>query len=148
MVQDNKSIFEVQKIAGSSTAQQKDNDDYTGSSSSSSSIHTRPRVFSWSDEMLDIISRKYYGVFHEDINNTIGDYFRKLQHRGMDPNLIVEAIEQSGWAKKPTPYYMRAILNRYLDEDILTLEDLLADKAERRAEKARERYGQTKGWFY
>ena len=48
---------------------------------------------------------------------------------GMRPSVVIEAARVTGDAPRPTPYYMRAVLRRWLRDGILTDDALAADKA-------------------
>ena len=48
---------------------------------------------------------------------------------GMRPSIIIEAAKVTGDAPRPTPYYMRAVLRRWLRDGILTDDALAADRA-------------------
>ena len=48
---------------------------------------------------------------------------------GMRPSVVIEATKVTGDAPRPTPYYMRAVLRRWLRDGILTDDALAADKA-------------------
>ena len=48
---------------------------------------------------------------------------------GMRPSIVIEAAKVTGDAPRPTPYYMRAVLRRWLRDGILTDDALAADRA-------------------
>lgn len=48
---------------------------------------------------------------------------------GMHPSIVIEAAKVTGDAPRPTPYYMRAVLRRWLRDGILTDDALAADRA-------------------
>ena len=48
---------------------------------------------------------------------------------GMRPSVVIDAAKVTGDAPRPTPYYMRAVLRRWLRDGILTDDALAADKA-------------------
>ena len=48
---------------------------------------------------------------------------------GMEVGVILHAIEETGWAPRPSAQYLRAILTRLHNADILTGEQLLEDQA-------------------
>lgn len=48
---------------------------------------------------------------------------------GMRPSVVIEAARVTGDAPRPTPYYMRAVLRRWLRDGVLTDDALAADKA-------------------
>lgn len=48
---------------------------------------------------------------------------------GMRPSVVIEAAKVTGDAPRPTPYYMRAVLRRWLRDGVLTDDALVADRA-------------------
>lgn len=48
---------------------------------------------------------------------------------GMRPSVVIEAAKTTGDAPRPTPYYMRAVLRRWIRDGILTDDALAADRA-------------------
>lgn len=48
---------------------------------------------------------------------------------GMRPSVVIEAAKVTGDAPRPTPYYMRAVLRRWLRDGILSDDALAADRA-------------------
>lgn len=48
---------------------------------------------------------------------------------GMRPSVVIEAAKVTGDAPRPTPYYMRAVLRRWLRDGILADDALAADRA-------------------
>lgn len=48
---------------------------------------------------------------------------------GMRPSVVIEAARVTGDAPRPTPYYMRAVLRRWLRDGILSDDALAADRA-------------------
>ena len=53
---------------------------------------------------------------------------------GMRPSVVIEAARVTGDAPRPTPYYMRAVLRRWLRDGILT-DDALAAAADKAVER-------------
>lgn len=60
----------------------------------------------------------------------VGRYITELLNLGMEPDVIITAIHETGWARRPTPYYMRAILERYRRCGIRNIGDLADDKSD------------------
>lgn len=119
------------------TQQQKNYNDST--SSTSTSINTEPGVFR-NQEDLKRILREYQKLLG-DMTANVGRYITELLNIGMEPDVIIAAIHETGWAMRPTPYYMRAILERYRRSGIRKIGDLADDKAdfELRQDEKRER---------
>lgn len=115
--------------------QQQQNEQYQKSCSSSSSTITRSRACT--DEpvikiQLEQLAPVYAEMFGgRGLPTVIGQFFARLLRAGMEPAVIASAIYSTGWARIPTPYYMRAILMRYMSEGIMTESQLDHDRLER-----------------
>lgn len=116
--------------------------------------HTDPgvrmngRVRQWTDEEIELIWSKYQKIIGVEINAAIGDFLRKCMYAGMDAYVVLDAIDRTGWARNPSGYYLRAILRRYLAENLLSLDDVMADEAEREQDKRKNAYMRRREWFY
>lgn len=117
------------------------------SSTTTTTYHTHPGVF-YNDDELEAIARSYKSVMGYDINSTIGHFIKRCMVAGMEAGVVLDAIERTGWARNPSPYYMRAILKRYLSMDILTLHDVQADEQAREDLREVCNYEKNKEWFY
>ena len=69
----------------------------------------------------------------EDIPVSVGRAIKNLHDEGMEADVIVGAIEQTGWAERPSPQYLRAILSRYQRQGIRTMADVDADRGGRQS---------------
>ncbi len=47
---------------------------------------------------------------------------------GMEVAVILHAIEETGWAPRPSAQYLRAILTRLHSMDVLTMDQLMVDQ--------------------
>ena len=65
-------------------------------------------------------------------------YLEGLMADGMTPEVILNAIQETGWARRPSPQYLRAILERYKAHGILTIPQLLHDQ---------EEFAESKQWY-
>lgn len=119
----------------------------TSSSTTTTTYHTHPGVF-YNDDELEAIARNYKSVMGYDINSTIGHFIKRCMVAGMEAGVVLDAIERTGWARNPSPYYMRAILKRYLSMDILRMCDVEADEQARDDLKEICKYDNDKAWFY
>lgn len=99
------------------------------SSSTSTSIDTAPGVF-FSEEDLKAI-REAYVMSVGELNVMVASMLERFLRAGLEPLAVIHAIEETGMAMMPSPYYLRAILTRYVREGLHTLEDVLAAEAER-----------------
>lgn len=66
---------------------------------------------------------------------------------GMDPDVVDSAIAKTGWAKRPSPNYLAAILRRYCDQSIKTIDDLMKDEARFEAMKEQRRAERAARWY-
>ncbi len=100
------------------------------SSSSTSSIYTVPGV----QEDYQAIKEGYLSCIG-DLKASVAWYIEGLISWGMEADVILNAIQETGWARKPSPHYMRAILERYKANGIKTMVQLLHDQEEHEASK-------------
>ena len=76
--------------------------------------------------------RQAYNESIGKLNVTIARYIENLLFCfKMEPGVIINAIEHTGWARTPSAAYMRAILERYKREGILTVKQLEYERYER-----------------
>lgn len=107
------------------------------SSTSSTSRYTEPGVLSAEHDLM-VIKEAYQSCIGPEIKAAVAYYIERLLEDGMKADVIIHAIEETGWARKPSPHYMRAILERYRLRGIRTMEQLLIDA---------EEWQETKQWF-
>lgn len=55
--------------------------------------------------------------------------------QGMEKEVVMHAIELTGWAPRPSAHYLRAILRRYEDSEIYTEGDVERDEWRRSGEQ-------------
>lgn len=101
----------------------------TTSSSSSTSIYTEPGVFC-DERDLEAIKGAYKSCICDEIKASVAYYIENLLQWGMTAEVICNAIQETGWARRPSPNYMRAILERYRAHGIKTMAQLLHDQDE------------------
>ena len=100
----------------------------TSSSSTTTGIPTTPGVLTseqW-DELRTIYEGCGLGLLSMPVSLMIQDFNRQ----GMTYEVIREAIIETGFAPRPSAYYLRAVLNRAAGDDIQTLDEWNAAKAE------------------
>lgn len=61
----------------------------------------------------------------------VARYLSELMNEGMEPGVILAAIQETGWAPRPSPQYLRAILQRCRDQGIYTMAQWDYRQAER-----------------
>lgn len=86
-----------------------------------------------------------YSRLFGDMPSQIGWYLTELIEDGMEIDVIINAIEETAWARKPSPRYMRCILDRYRKEEIFTMTDLRMDNRDYRLLKEEHHEGE---WWY
>lgn len=118
----------TQKKYNDKYQQQDQNQQYTGSGSTTTRT-TDPGVLLLNMQLEQLVG-PYRDVFGRGIPVAVGQYFVRLMKAGMEPAVIASAINATAWARVPTPYYMRAILQRYLAEGIMTEAQLSHDRME------------------
>lgn len=106
------------------------------SSSTGTTIDTLPGVFC-NENDLQAIKQAYSSCIGE-LKASVAWYLENLMQWGMEPEVILNAIHETGWARRPTPHYMRAILERYKAWDIKTMAQLLHDQQE---------FAESKKWY-
>lgn len=121
--------------------QQKKQQQY--STNTSTSTNTRSRactsdpIISMQIEQLTPVYKQMFGT--PNIPIAIAQYFARLIRAGMEPGVIASAINATAWARVPTPYYMRAILQRYMAEGIMTEQQLQHDMLEQQEKRYSQR---------
>ena len=99
-----------------------------------------------SREDLEIIRNCYV----DNIGKMTAPVARMIEGKlaaGMQPAVICHAIEETGFAPRPSAYYLRAILSRFHDSGIFTIDDLQSDRDRRersQQEALAERWG---NWY-
>ena len=117
-----------------------------GSSSTTTTYHTEPGVCTANPQDLEVIRTAYNGVCGP-LTAPIAHFIEKCLSAGMEPAVIVDAIERTGWARRPSPFYLRAILQRYLRDRIKTMDDVREDEEDR--QEFQKQWGDDawKEWF-
>lgn len=103
------------------------------SSSSTSSVYTDPGV----SQDYQAIKEGYCSAIGP-LTAPVAWYLEGLMNDGMAPEVILNAIQETGWARRPSPQYLRAILERYRLHGIKTIPQLLHDQDE---------FAEQKQWF-
>lgn len=74
-----------------------------------------------------------------DLNATVAWYLENLINDGMEVPVILNAINETAWARRPSPYYMKCILERYKRDGIFTAHDLKLDQIDYATQQAEKR---------
>lgn len=123
----------------------------TPNTSTSTSIDTEPGVFHPDD--LKAIRETYVNMIGS-MTMATARMIERAMTRGLTPLAVIHAIEETGMALNPTPYYLRAILERYLRDGLYTIQDVQRDEEER-AQRTFQRvddrsvrwYGEEREWW-
>lgn len=91
---------------------------------------TEPGVFCGPDD-LETIRETYAGVLG-GLNLVKARDIEQALTKGVQPSAILDAIEQTALAPRPSHAYLRAILRRYAAEGITTQAAAAADRERRR----------------
>lgn len=113
----------------------------TTSSSSSSMSHGAGRVLN-PDELESI--RQAYVTNIGPLKAPIAHYLENCLQT-METALVINAIEETGWASRPSPQYLRAILERYKREGLDTMVKLDHQKSERMVDYDQRQYDEN--WY-
>lgn len=124
--------------------QTQDKAQISGDQTSSSVSHGAGRVQLTAVE-LEMIRQGYVdaigplnAIKARDIETAIG--------AGVQASAILDAIEQTGLAPRPSHYYLRAILRRYASEGITTADEAERSRGDYRTRRAAAGREQTSWW--
>ena len=65
---------------------------------------------------------------------------------GVEASAVIDAIEQTGYAPRPSYHYFRAILTRYMNEHIYTAQQAKDDRFARKKKQQEEKWKRDE-WF-
>lgn len=113
--------------------------------SSSTTVYTRPGVslHPWEYEQI----RMTYSELLGDLNMYKAMDIQRAIDGGVELSAILDALEQTAMASRPTHYYFRAILRRYVEQHITTAEEAEAQRIERRKDRKAAKSAQWLGWY-
>lgn len=80
------------------------------------------------------IGRSYEEAIGAPMSVNVARYLSLLLDGGMEPGLILDAIDQTAWAPRPSPYYLRAVLERYVLDGLTNAREAEAQRVQRRAD--------------
>lgn len=76
--------------------------------------------------------REAYNENIGKLNMPVARYIENLLFSvKMEPGVIIDAIERTGWARTPSAAYMRAVLENFKRQGILTVKQLEYERYER-----------------
>ena len=106
----------------------------TTTSSSSNSIHTDPGVLSHNcltEDQMTNLAYLYDGCIGGGMTLPVIELIKDAMiNGGLTYEVIRECIRETGFARRPSAYYLRAVINRTIGDSIETLDDWQAAKAE------------------
>lgn len=112
-------------------------------SSSTTTYHTDPGV---SLQDLEVIRQQYEKLLGPLNAVKAYDIERAFQN-GLKTSAILDALEQTAMAPRPTHYYFRAIIVRYMQEGITTEEAAEKQRFQRRNQRMMQRITRDHEWY-
>ena len=121
---------------------------FTGASTTttSSSVNTQPGVHTLDAHEWEMIRQEYVNILGPLNIYKAQDIEMAVDH-GLEASAILEAIEQTAMARRPSHYYLRAILKRYLVNNLRTAADVQRDREERARERNLANRQQWSAWY-
>ena len=118
--------------------------EHNTTSSTTTTYHTEPGVLCTPVELEQI--RTVYEDVIGRLNMVKARDIEEALRAGVTAEGIVDALEQTAMAPRPSHYYLRAILRRYAERGIYTIKDAERDRYIRRAQQryARE---EREAWY-
>ena len=134
------------KVTENPAAENRASEKSTGSSSSSSTTYnTEPGVFL--DPMEYEMIRQTYTRLLGVLNAYKAQDIERAINRYVQTSAIIDALEQTALAPRPSHAYFRAILMRYADHCILTREQAEEERKERRRQRYLAKRQQYSSWY-
>lgn len=106
--------------------------------------HTEPGV---SAQDLEEIRIHYEGVLRCYLNNVTAGDIEEAISAGLQASAILDALNQTAMAPRPSHYYFRAILKRYMREGITTREKAEEQRWKRKHDMEIRQDSQQRAWF-
>lgn len=135
----------------STTDQPSTNQTTSSTSSTSSRVRACARAREAAPELPPIErlhqTRELYESNIGRMTPAIANMIERCLLAGMEPDVVDAAIAKTGWARRPSPNYLAAILRRYSSEDIKTIDDLMQDEARYEAMKEQRRAERAARWY-
>lgn len=103
------------------------------SSSTTTTVYTDPGVSQISAMDKQTIAEAYCQTIRQNMTLQVGYYLESLLREGMEPEVILAAIQETGWAPRPSPQYLRAILQRCRAQGIYNMAQWEFRQSERQA---------------
>ena len=113
---------------------------------SSTTNDTQPGVFCLSAHELEQIRLAYSGLLG-DLNVYKAQIIDQAIKNGVQASAILDAIEQTGYAPRPSHAYFSAILRRYIVMQISTAKEAEADRQVRMRRRWKATHDDWAAWY-
>lgn len=123
----------------------------TGSSSTTTTVATEPGVScNWAEVnyVWQQIMNAYCQTINADMSMQVAHMIADYMRYGIEPEVIVEAINETGFAARPSPQYLRAILRRCTNQSIHTMEQWRNAQWEREEQMTKASKARFDAWSY
>lgn len=112
--------------------QQNENNSTTTTSSETSTTTSRTRAPACSEYDLSVLADEYTEVLNFPPTLAVMHFIHECLSDGMEPAAVSHAINETAWARSPSPHYLHAILSRYRRDGLMTMEAVMIDERRRR----------------
>lgn len=82
-------------------------------------IHTDPGVSLPGAEIMDQIAEAYRDNISDRITAVAAGVIEEALKHGMEPATVILAIEETGMASRPSPYYLAAVLRNWATNGVV-----------------------------
>ena len=93
------------------------NSSSNSSTTTTTTRYTEPCVL-LSDELIEHVAAAYSAAISPDISPIAAHMMEQALKDGMTAECLIMAINDTGWAQRPSPQYLRAILRRCREQGI------------------------------
>lgn len=112
----------------------------------SSSIHTEPGVSQIDPIDLETV-REYYTELLGPLNAWKARDIERAFDAGLDVSAVLDALEQTAGARRPSHYYLVAVLNRYVSDGITSAAAAEAARERRRFQRDQANREKWSRWY-
>ena len=134
------SKYEIEKVLRQQEDQQEVTEESSSREGSSPSSTTCARARARARRIVTV--EDWYDIrtlYREAVGYEMQPFVEKMcvdyLLQGMEKEVVLHAIELTGWAPRPSAHYLRAILRRYEDSEIYTEGDVERDEWRRSGEQ-------------
>ena len=72
-----------------------------------------------SAEVMQLVADAYRENVAEKITKAAAQIIEDALTHGMEPDTVIMAIEETGLASRPSPYYLRAVLRNWAENGVV-----------------------------